>query len=78
MTTRKKVSALDCVYGPRPICLDCSRLGRVRKGNQTCAAFPQGIPDRIYVGVYDHRKPYKGDKGIRFEVAHGKESSLER
>ena len=32
-----------------------------------CAAFPAGIPFSIIAGVADHRKPHKGDNGIRFE-----------
>jgi hypothetical protein len=33
---------------------------------QTCAAFPQRIPQEIYSGRIDHSKPYPGDRGIRF------------
>jgi hypothetical protein len=32
-----------------------------------CKAYPGGIPDAIIEGKVDHRKPFKGDNGIRFE-----------
>lgn len=32
-----------------------------------CKAFPKRIPDAIATGKHDHREPYKGDNGIRFE-----------
>jgi hypothetical protein len=34
-----------------------------------CAAFPNGIPDAIAEGDVEHREPYPGDRGIRFEPA---------
>lgn len=34
---------------------------------QVCDAFPDGIPEELLVGDVDHRKPYPGDNGIRFE-----------
>lgn len=38
-------------------------------GRPTCTAFPEGIPDAIFWdGRIDHRKPWPGDKGIRYDV----------
>jgi hypothetical protein len=61
------------MIGPSPICLECSRLqGRRKNRSPSCAAFPKGIPDAIYLGAFDHRSAYVGDKGIRFQLAEGK------
>lgn len=32
-----------------------------------CVAFPDGIPDAISDGTFDHTEPYEGDNGIRYE-----------
>jgi len=32
-----------------------------------CDAFPKGIPKKIIQYKHDHKNPYPGDKGIRFE-----------
>ena len=32
-----------------------------------CAVYPEGIPDEILSMKHDHRKPFKGDKGQRYE-----------
>jgi len=37
----------------------------------TCDAFPIGIPSVILTGERDHRQPFPGDKGIRWEPAEG-------
>jgi len=34
---------------------------------QRCRAFPKGIPRAILMNKHDHREPYEGDYGIRFE-----------
>lgn len=46
------------LYNPDMVIVD-NRYG--------CAAFPGGIPDAIYENEHDHRKPYPGDRGIRYE-----------
>ncbi|MBI4245209.1 MAG: hypothetical protein HY606_14055 [Planctomycetes bacterium] len=33
----------------------------------SCKAFPDQIPLDIFGEVHDHKKPFKGDNGIRFE-----------
>lgn len=43
----------------------------------TCDAFPQRIPTDIRVMRADHREPYEGDHGIRFEMREGKEAEYE-
>lgn len=37
------------------------------RGQAVCDAFPGGIPRPILYGGADHRHPYDGDHGIRFE-----------
>ena len=33
-----------------------------------CTAFPEGIPEEIELGEFDHRKPHPKDHGIRFKA----------
>lgn len=32
-----------------------------------CRAFPNGIPEAIQKNRHDHRHPYQGDSGVRFQ-----------
>jgi len=55
------------VSGPRPVCIDCEHLTWDKGEPVTCRAFPGGIPEDIWLGGFDHRKPFPGDSSIRFE-----------
>jgi hypothetical protein len=44
-------------------CRSCVHLLEERK----CKAFTSGIPEDILIGKNNHKKPFKGDNGIRFE-----------
>ena len=46
-----------------PQCTKCSRFNL----DHSCLAFPSGIPDEIFLGAFDHRKPYSGDDGFMFD-----------
>lgn len=43
-------------------CGRCRNYGE----NQTCPAFPEGIPKEIWQARSGHRAPYPGDHGIQF------------
>ena len=50
-----------------PQCVDCRWVG----SGVGCEAFPDGIPAEIITGEHDHREPYPGDNGVRFEPVDG-------
>ncbi|MCJ7639935.1 MAG: hypothetical protein MUO70_08715 [Euryarchaeota archaeon] len=52
---------------PISMCLVCKYYRKA----QRCEAFPLRIPQPILIGKYDHRKPYKGDHGIKFQPKEG-------
>lgn len=58
--------------GPIAICLACKHL----RSADTCVAYPDGIPGKMLFEHFDHREPYPGDRGIRFEVAEGRDHLL--
>jgi hypothetical protein len=46
-------------------CLYCRHLDQATR--TTCRAFPRGIPDAFMANAADHRQPWRGDRGVRFE-----------
>lgn len=52
------------MQSPTPPCYDCNYFDAVN--SRTCDAFPEGIPDEIWIGTIKHDKEYAGDHGIQF------------
>lgn len=50
-----------------PICVGCKHL----VGGVRCKAYPGGIPREILRGNHDHREPFAGDGGMRFDPIKG-------
>jgi hypothetical protein len=46
-------------------CFMCRHL--IPRGIPHCTAYPDGIPWEIQAGLVDHRLPWAGDHGIRYE-----------
>ena len=51
-----------------PQCLRCRHLLPRVPELMHCSAYPAGIPVAILKNQHDHREPYPGDNGIRFEL----------
>jgi hypothetical protein len=59
-----------------PQCFECVHLDR--SGDFSilrCRAFHDEIPVPIQMNKHDHRKPYPGDHGIRFEPIAERQAS---
>jgi hypothetical protein len=46
-----------------PACMLCTRY----EPDDTCEAFPKGIPRKILEGEVKHIKAYPGDHGLQFD-----------
>ena len=60
-----------------PICQGCKHLRRTNDApllDPMCDAFPQGIPADILLSRADHRQPFSGDNGIRFDPVSEKDA----
>jgi len=54
------------------MCMFCIHLDKdITK--RACEAYPDGIPTKIWMNEFDHRKPYPGDHGIKFESSTPKQ-----
>jgi hypothetical protein len=68
------------------ICLGCARFRQGERPSDvvaaglvgpSCEAFPEGIPDDVIRGGFDHRRRHAGDGGVRFEQRPGWEFMTE-
>ncbi len=51
-----------------PMCLFCRHYQPESAEHEPdCSAFAE-IPDIIFRGDFDHRQPFPGDRGVRFEL----------
>ncbi|WP_048183672.1 hypothetical protein [Methanosarcina siciliae] len=64
----------EIIYSP--VCTLCKHFRRQKEikfdglnpiHEHKCDAFPDRIPDEIWRGDNDHKKPFPGDHGIQFE-----------
>ena len=51
------------IYRSQANCSMCAHY----QGEQRCQAFPDGIPNPLWIGESLHREPYSGDGGIRYQ-----------
>ena len=54
-------------YAEPFLCVWCRRFRSTESPRPTCTAYPGGIPVEITANRADHRKPYPGDGGRRFD-----------
>ncbi len=57
------------------VCTSCTHLDREHRLERRCKAFPRGIPEEIWDGKNDHRKPVRGDHGIQYEAIRAVEAA---
>lgn len=59
-----------------PLCLFCGHLFQ-QEGALCCAAFPEGVPLQIAHNRANHRHPFKGDSGLRFQPVGNDQVTVE-
>lgn len=60
----------DTIFGLpviSPVCSVCKHYNPRETRLKICTAFPDGIPEDIWMGRNSHTEPYEGDHGIQFE-----------
>jgi hypothetical protein len=56
-------------------CALCVHFHHDQLEDDTCNAFPLGIPESILLNEHDHRLPFEGDNGIRFVLKEDRDES---
>jgi len=55
------------IYPPIQCCTCRHFVGKKDRDSLNCKAFADGIPLEIVLNEHDHREPFPGDNGIRWE-----------
>lgn len=53
------------------LCITCKHFDTQKYEREVCTAFPSGISVDIFLNRVNHRKPLKGDHGVRWEPKAG-------
>ena len=56
------------IWSAKDLSISQCAMCKHKRANATCAAYPGKIPDAILTNEHDHKQPFAGDNGIRFEV----------
>lgn len=70
MTSRNAIQCTFCTRWQSPFDTGTADQENPR---QVCDAFPAGIPDQIWWGRADHRRPFADDNGLQWESDQGVE-----
>ena len=58
------------------ICMHGKHFKTMGNMKPVCSAFPQGIPETVWIGTLLHTKPINGDHGFQYEKTEIEDTDL--